>query len=84
MSMQTYFVVQSYHETSRGALAALPAIAARDANHALRLLTQQSRVAAGVVAFSRRVDPETGDYEDAVVLSRWGRVPDEADGADAA
>jgi hypothetical protein len=84
MTMQTYFVVQPYQETSRGALAALPAIAARDADHALRLVSQQKRVAAGVIAFSRRGDPEAGDYEDAVVLSRWGRVPEDDDMAEAA
>ena len=84
MSMQTYFVVQPYQETKRGALVALPALSAMDADHALRLIAQQKRVATGVVAFSRRGDPDTGDYEDAVVLSRWGRVPDDDDMADAA
>ena len=29
----------------------------------------------GVIAFSRQGDPETGDYENAVVLSRWARFP---------
>ncbi|MGE0239617.1 MAG: hypothetical protein AB7F09_19950 [Parvibaculaceae bacterium] len=84
MSMQTYFVVQPYQETGRGALVASPAIAARDSDHALRLVSQQKRMAAGVVAFSRRGDPETGDYEAAVVLSRWGRVPNDDDMGDAA
>ena len=77
MAMETYFVVQPYQETNRGALVAQPAIAAKDADHALRLVSHQKRVAVGVVAFSRRGDAETGDYEDAVVLSRWGRVPDD-------
>ena len=81
--MQTYFVVQAYQETNRGALVALPPIGARDAAHASRLVAQHKRVSAGVVAFSRRGDPETGEYEEAVVLSRWGRVPDDdqAEGA---
>jgi len=84
MAMQTYFVVQPYQETSRGALVALPAIAAKDADQAQRLVAQQKRVAVGVIAFSRRGDPEAGDYEDAVVLSRWGRVPDDDDMGEAA
>jgi hypothetical protein len=84
MAMQTYFVVQPYQETNRGALVALPAIAAKDADQAQRLVAQQKRVAVGVIAFSRRGDPEAGDYEDAVVLSRWGRVPDDGDMAGAA
>jgi hypothetical protein len=83
MSMQVYFVVQAYQETSRGALVALPAMAASDADHALRLAARQKRVAAGLIAFSRRGDPETGDYEAAVVLSRWGRVPDDGEGTEA-
>jgi hypothetical protein len=84
MTMQTQFVVQPYHETTRGALAALPAMAAKDADHALRLVAQQKKVAAGVIAFSRRGDPDTGDYEDAVVLSRWGRLPEDGELAETA
>jgi hypothetical protein len=84
MAMQTQFVVQSYHETSKGALAALPAIAAKDADHAMRLVSQQKRVAAGIIAFSRRGDPDSGDYEDTVVLSRWGKLPEDGDVAETA
>ena len=84
MAMQTFFVVQPFQETSRGALVALPAISAKDIDHALRLVSYQKRLAAGVIAFSRRGDPETGDYEDAVVLSRWGRVPEDDEMAEAA
>jgi hypothetical protein len=82
--MQNMFVVQHYQETCRGALIALPAIVARDADHALRLVAHQKRGAAGAIAFSRRGDPETGDYEEAVVLSRWGRVPEDGDRSEAA
>jgi hypothetical protein len=76
MTMQTHFIVQTFRQTNRGALAALPPIAALDAAHALRLVSQHKNIAAGVIAFSRRGDPETGDYEEAVVLSVWGRVPE--------
>jgi hypothetical protein len=84
MSMQTFFIVQAWQETGRGALVGLPPMIARDADHALRLVTHQRRMASGVIAFSRRGDPSTGDYDDPVVLSRWGRVPDEEDLAAAA
>jgi len=77
MTLQTYFVVQPFQETNRGALIALPALAARDADHARRLAERQVRPVVGAIAFSRRVDPDSGDYEEAVVLTRWGRVPDE-------
>jgi hypothetical protein len=84
MSMQTHFIVQPYQQTRRGALAALPPIPAKDADHAVRLASQQARIAAGVVAFLRRGDSETGDYEDAVVLSRWGKVPEDGGTAETA
>jgi hypothetical protein len=76
MALQTYFVVQPFQETNRGALVALPAIAARDGDHARRLVARQAGTAVGAIAFSRRADPEAGDYEEAVVLISWGRVPD--------
>ena len=38
MAMQTYFIVQPFMETKRGALVALPPVAARDADHARRLM----------------------------------------------
>ncbi len=81
MSMQTYFVVQPYLETARGALVALPPIQARDADHARRLVSRQSGSAVGAIAYSRRADPDAGDYEEAIVLLRWGQVPDDEDQA---
>lgn len=77
MTLQTYFVVQPYQETKRGGLIALPAIAARDADHAKRLVGRQAGAVVGAIAFSRNADPEVGDYQEAVVLLRWGRVPDD-------
>jgi hypothetical protein len=76
MTLQTYFVVQPYQETKRGGVVALPAIAARDADHARLLVARQAGTAVGAIAFSRRADPEAGDYEEAIVLIRWGKVPD--------
>ena len=77
MTLQTYFIVQPFQETKRGALIALPAIAAKDADHARRLVARQAGAAVGAIAFSRRVDPDAGDYEEPVVLVRWGKVPDD-------
>jgi hypothetical protein len=76
MTLQTYFVVQPYQETKRGGIVALPAIAARDADHARRLVARQADTAVGAIAFSRRADPEAGDYEEVIVLMRWGKLPD--------
>ena len=76
MALQTYFVVQPYQGTKRGEIVALPAIAARDADHAKHLVARQAGTAVGAIAFSRRADPEAGDFEEAIVLMRWGRLPD--------
>jgi hypothetical protein len=35
------------------------------------------QVNAGAVAFSRRGDPNLGDFEDAVILKPYGEVPDD-------
>ena len=32
---------------------------------------------AGAVAFSRRTDPNLGDFENAVILKAFGEVPDD-------
>lgn len=80
MTLQTYFVVQPFQETNRGALIALPALAARDADHARRLAERQVRPVVGAIAFSRRADPDAGDYEEAVLLMCWGKVPDDGMG----
>jgi hypothetical protein len=32
---------------------------------------------AGAVAFSRRGDPDVGEFEDAVILKAFGEVPDD-------
>jgi aspartate oxidase len=71
----TYFVVQSFEKTGRGALAAHPPVQAQNEEHALRLASRLSKTSAGVIAFSRCGDPETGEFEDAVVLFTGGAVP---------
>ena len=32
--------------------------------------------AVGAMALSRHADPETGDYEEPLMLGHWGKVPD--------
>ena len=36
-----------------------------------------SEAIAGAVAFSRRGDPNVGEFEDAVILKAFGEVPDD-------
>ncbi|PBC09159.1 hypothetical protein CK230_16880 [Mesorhizobium sp. WSM3859] len=71
----TYFVVQSFNLTPRGAVTAGRAVEVQDAEHALRLAEKLAGCSAGVVAFSRTGDPSSGEFDDAVVLYANGIVP---------
>jgi hypothetical protein len=67
-----YFVVQSFERGRKGSLVADQPIEAQGHEHAVRMAERLSRFKAGVVAFSRRGDPATGDYEDAVIVASYG------------
>ncbi|WP_156751120.1 hypothetical protein [Mesorhizobium sp. AA23] len=73
--MLTYFVVQSFNFTPKGAIAARAAVEVQDIEHALRLAEKLAECSAGVVAFSRTGDPSTGEFEDAIILYANGIVP---------
>ena len=45
------------------------------AGAALREARRMTLTAPGVVAFSRTGDPSIGEFEDAVVIERFGEVP---------
>jgi hypothetical protein len=40
----------------------------------------EDQTQAGAVAFSRTGDPDTGDLSEAVILARYGDVPDDLSG----
>lgn len=73
--MLTYFVVQAYTRTRMGALATETPMQAQDEGHAVRLAVRLSVTVSGVVAFRRRGNPATGEYEDAEILAYFGEVP---------
>ncbi|BCM19212.1 hypothetical protein [Mesorhizobium sp. J8] len=73
--MLTYFVVQSFNFTPRGAITAGSAVEVQDIEHALRLAEKLAECSAGVVAFSRTGDPASGEFDDAVILYANGTVP---------
>ncbi|MBZ9764013.1 hypothetical protein LB553_24480 [Mesorhizobium sp. CA8] len=73
--MLTYFVVQSFNFTPKGAITAGEAVEVQDVEHALRLAEKLAGCSAGVVAFSRTGDPASGEFEDAVILYANGIVP---------
>jgi len=49
---------------------------ARDEAHCLRLAVQASTSRAGVIAFSREGDLDTGAFDDPVILVTRGEVPE--------
>ena len=71
----TYFVVQTYSAVKGGGINADDPKEARNRDHALQLFERYKSVRAGVIAFHRSGDPKTGDYEDAVIIARYGSVP---------
>lgn len=77
MAPLTYYVVLPFFRPAEGELAADEAIEAPSANAAR---TRAERVAGGkggAVAFSRRGDPMLGEFDDAVILAKFGDVPDD-------
>lgn len=76
----TYYVVQTYQNAGRGGISADEPIPACDRGHAERLFERHKAVRAGVVAFYRTGNPATGDWDDATVIARHGRLPADVDG----
>nr|WIE90833.1 hypothetical protein P9270_025395 [Mesorhizobium sp. WSM4875] len=73
--MLTYFVVQSFRLTPKGAVTPGEVVEVQDIEHALRLAEKLAASSAGVVAFSRTGDPTTGEYDDAVIHYAKGTLP---------
>jgi len=73
--MVTYFVVQSFQRGNKGMLIAHQPRQARDLTHCIDMADRLAPSVASVIAFSRRGEPETGEWEDAVVLKQHGDVP---------
>lgn len=76
----TYYVVQTYKAAGRNGLSADDPMPARDRDHALRLFERYRPIRAGVLAFYRTGSPATGDWDDAIILARHGKLPAEVDG----
>jgi hypothetical protein len=76
----TYYVVQTYRAAGRNGISADDPIPATDRDHANRLFERYKPIRAGVVAFYRTGRPDTGDWDDAIILARHGRLPADVDG----
>lgn len=70
--MLTYFVVQSFERGRKGSLVADQPIETQGYEQATRMAERLSHCKAGVVAFTRRGDPLTGDFDEPVVIARYG------------
>lgn len=78
MSKTTVFAVLSFEMTPKGRIKASQAHAAKDRAHAVRMAERIAAQKGGALAFSREGDPDVGDFDDAVILGRFGEVPDDA------
>ena len=72
MANVTYFVALPFARTDDGELVPGEAKEVQTAGAALREAQRMAATAAGAVAFSRAGDPASGEFEDAVVIRRFG------------
>lgn len=77
MASVTYYVALPFVEGEDGDLVAGEAQECQTATAAIRRAESMSKVNAGAVAFSRKGDPSTGDFEAAEVIGKFGKVPAE-------
>ncbi|GGC70500.1 hypothetical protein [Chelatococcus reniformis] len=75
----TYYVVQPFVRDEEGVLYALEPIEARDMGSASRRARAYADAGGGGIAFSRSGDPSSGDWDDAVVIGRYGEIPEEVE-----
>jgi len=78
MSKTTYFVVLPFEISPKGRIVAGQAQQAQNGPHALRMAERLAAQKGGALAFSREGDPEAGDFDEAVILGKFGEVPEEA------
>ncbi|HEV7415802.1 MAG TPA: hypothetical protein VGN98_06575 [Tianweitania sediminis] len=74
--MLTYFVVQSFSRGRKGAVVADLPLQMQTGEQAIRRAERLAKGRVGALAFSRLADPDTGDYAEAVVLGKFGDIPE--------
>ena len=75
MAAVTYYVALPFVRNEDGDLIAGEAQERQTASAALREARRMVETSAGAVAFSRTGDPSVGEFEDAVVIERFGDTP---------
>jgi hypothetical protein len=77
MAAITYYVALPVLKNEEGEWVAGQALEAKTPEEAKRRAMALAAVDGGAVAFSRTGDPDTGEFSDAVILARFGEVPDD-------
>ncbi|ACK52014.1 conserved hypothetical protein [Methylocella silvestris BL2] len=77
MAKVTYYVALPFVWTEDGELVAGDAKEFQSAGAAVGEAQRMALKAAGAVAFQRHGDPASGEFEDAVVIQRFGNVPND-------
>jgi hypothetical protein len=75
--MITYFAVVPFSRTNDGDFLAEAAIEVPNADQARMTARRMAGTNRGAIAFSKTGDPQLGEWADAVILGRYGDVPDD-------
>ncbi len=75
MDKVTYYVALPFVRTEDGELVAGEAQERQTAGAAVREAQRMALTSPGAVAFSRTGDPAIGEFDEAVILQRFGEVP---------
>jgi hypothetical protein len=73
----TYFAVLPFSRTEDGDFLAEAAIEVRSSAQARATAARMEGDGKGAIAFSKTGDPQLGEWDDAVILGRYGDVPDD-------
>lgn len=74
-NLTTYYAVQPFEHAPRGRLKVLQPIVVQTLTEAVRKAERMAKERGGAIAFSRSGDPEFGDFDEPVILGRFGDVP---------
>lgn len=79
MAQETLYVVQPFVRDEDGNLIPETPIAEKSVASAKERARRLMGIRAGVIAYSRTGDIDVGEYEDAVVIAKYGEVPENVD-----
>lgn len=77
MSKMTYFVVLPFETSKRGRFVVGQAQQAQTKHHAIRMAERLAVLKGGAVVFSRAGDNNIGEFDEAVILVKFGEVPED-------